>query len=261
MKVKIPETKRLIWVCVLCAVFILGYIVRRYFRMVARRYFRTEGFESSSQSFIDQIDRFVYINLDNRQDRREHIVNEMKRMGIPDNKIQRVAGVYIPKNGHKGCVQSHILALRLAKMNNWKQVVIFEDDATIADNLSPEDFKARLEGAFTELPADWDVLMLGLCNRKDTDLSGKKYISKVKFGTCGYGYVVHSRYYDKLIRLFEYCNSMMTDKQWGKDNNHEPYALDQKWAELQDQDNWFCMKGDDIIKSANSRSTINAKGA
>jgi len=214
----------------------------------------------STPSFVDVIDRFVYINLENRPDRKKLIVPELNRMGVPDEKIQRVAGVYIPKNGHKGCIQSHILALRLALMNNWSSVAIFEDDAIIQDKLSVEEFKEKLDGALAELPPDWDVLMLAVNNKSQTELADKKYINKLKGGTSGYGYIVNKPYYDKIIRLFEYCNTMMTDKQWGTNNGHEPFALDQKWMELQGQDNWFCTKND-IIGHRNTASTINAMGA
>ena len=216
--------------------------------------------DNTPKSFIDRIDKFVYINLENRPDRKKLIEPELSRMGVPPEKVQRVAGVYIPKNGHKGCIQSHILAIKLAQMNNWSSVAIFEDDAVIMEPLTPEEFKTKLNGAMDELPEDWNVLMLAVNNKKETPLTDKKYVNKLNAGTSGYGYIVNGNYYDKILRLFEYCNSMMTDKQWGKDNGHEPFALDQKWSELQDQDNWFCMKDKDIIGHRNTTSTINSMG-
>ena len=52
---------------------------------------------------------------------------------------------------------------------------------------------------------------------------------------------------------------MMPLDKWGDDDGHEPYALDQKWTELQKKDKWFCFTTD-LMKQRNIASTINAKG-
>ena len=117
-----------------------------------------EGFENNP---IDKIDGVVYINLENREDRKKLIKEEMDKMGIPEDKIHKVSGVFIPKNGHKGNVQSFILALNLAKMNNWDTVLLLEDDAKLI--VSPEEFKSKLYEMFNYLNnKEWDVIMLGL---------------------------------------------------------------------------------------------------
>ena len=52
---------------------------------------------------------------------------------------------------------------------------------------------------------------------------------------------------------------MMPQDKWGADDGHEPYALDQKWTELQKTDKWYCFNTD-LMKQRSSASTINAKG-
>ncbi len=208
---------------------------------------------------LASMDQILYINLEKRDDRKKEILAELDKMGAPAEKIQRVAGVYIPKNGHKGCVQSHILCLKLAQMNNWSRVAIFEDDAQIVPEISPDVFKEKLAGALSELPADWDVLMLSTANKKDEKLDDKKYINRLKFATTSSAYIIRDTYYSKLIALFEFINMMMSREKWSaKDNGHEHYALDQKWTELQDRDNWYCLKTD-IISQRPSHSTINSR--
>ncbi len=217
-----------------------------------------ESFQGDTpKSFIDRIDKFVYINLDKREDRKKEILHELELLTIPPEKIQRVAGVYIPKNGHKGCIQSHILALKLVQMNNWANIAIFEDDAQMVDN--PEKTIAAINSAIDELPEKWDVLMLATANKKEEPLSDKQHINKLNVSTTSSAYIVNGKYYDKLIKLFEYSNVMMSQNKWGKDDGHEPYALDQKWIELQGQDNWFCAKKD-LFTQRNSKSTINSRG-
>lgn len=219
-----------------------------------------ENFQNESnapKSFVDSIDKFVYINLDKREDRKKEILHELELLTIPAEKIQRVAGVYIPKNGHKGCIQSHILALKLAQMNNWTNVSIFEDDAQMVAD--PAKTITAINDAIAELPDDWDVLMLATANKKETSMPEKKHINKLNAATTSSAYIANSKYYDKLIKLFEYSNVMMMPEKWGKDNGHEPYALDQKWMELQDRDNWFCTKTD-LFTQRDSKSTINSRG-
>ena len=67
--------------------------------------------------------------------------------------------MYIPKNGHKGCVQSHIIALNLIKLNNWDKVLILEDDAEL--NVDTEEFKKQLNEMLNYIENNkWDVVML-----------------------------------------------------------------------------------------------------
>ena len=201
----------------------------------------------------------VYINLDNRPDRLKLIKDELIKLGADENKMHRVAGVYVPKNGHKGCIQSHILALRIAKLNNWPNVGIFEDDAEANDNITPDEFKEKLKSGLAELPDDYDVLMLGTANADKESIPDKQIIQKLKSSTTGTAYIVNQKYYDKILSLFEHCNTMMPTDKWGDDGGHEPYALDQKWTELQKKDNWFCF-ATDLMKQRNIVSTTNAKG-
>jgi len=42
---------------------------------------------------MDQIDAILYINLEHRTDRREHLEAEFKRMGIPAEKIHRINAI------------------------------------------------------------------------------------------------------------------------------------------------------------------------
>lgn len=212
-----------------------------------------EGFESNP---IDKIGGVVYINLENREDRKKLIKEEMDKMGIPEDKIHKVSGVFIPKNGHKGCVQSHILALQMAKMNNWDTTLILEDDAEL--NVSEEEFKSKLSNILDFLKdKEWDVIMIGKANTVEKE--NHNDIIKLKSGTTSTGYIIKKHYYNKLLDLFIDCNNHMTTDKWGNTNNFEPYALDQKWSELQNKDNWYGFKTD-LLKQRNIWSTINDKG-
>ena len=86
-------------------------------------------------------------------------------MKFNKNKIHRISAVNIPKNGHKGCIQSHLIALRMAKMNDWNIVCIMEDDAEIIDK---KNFNSNIKNVFNDLSDQkWDMLTLEVCNEKN----------------------------------------------------------------------------------------------
>jgi hypothetical protein len=201
----------------------------------------------------EEIDAFIYINLEKREDRKKEIADEFEKLNIPQNKIYKVSGVYMPKNGHKGCVQSHILALKMAKLNKWKKVIIFEDDMTL--NVSPEEVKNQTNRAMKL--DNWDLIMLGSCNLDKGDELAKG-IFKVKHATCGTAYLIKDSYIDTLIELFEDCNDHMLPHKCGQDG-WEAYALDQQWNKLIEKDNWISFDPILIIQR-NSYSTTNGGG-
>ena len=63
---------------------------------------------------MELLEHTLFINLNHRTDRLEHINAEFEKMGI---KAERVEGVQ-PKSPAIGCTMSHIKCLKLAK-NAW----------------------------------------------------------------------------------------------------------------------------------------------
>jgi len=218
-----------------------------------------KSLEYFNESPLNSCDAIMYINLENRGDRKDLLLKDFEEIGINKNKIHKISAVHIPNNGHKGCIQSHLIALRMAKMNDWKMVCIFEDDAEIIDK---NNFNNTIENILNELnDQNWDLLNLSCANKKSESISNKKYIDKLLHATTSACYIIKSHYYNKLINLFEYCNQMMIPEKWGAvsdKDNWEPYALDQKWNELVKKDNWYCPK-ENLIKQRNIKSSINSR--
>ena len=100
-----------------------------------------EKFTNNEKKYLDFIDGVIYINLENRADRKKLIEDEMHKMGV--EKPNKIAGVHIPNNGHKGCVQSHILALNMAQLNKWNNYLVLEDDAVL--KIPPNKFKMMVK--------------------------------------------------------------------------------------------------------------------
>lgn len=222
-----------------------------------------EGFYTE-QHGINRLDAIIYINLENRADRKQLLMNDLEKLNTNMDKVHKVSGVFIPKNGHKGCVQSHILALNMIKLNNWKRVLILEDDAEL--DMPPEAVNELINKTLElldETQPDWNVIMLGSAN-KVIDESVAKIplyletlngpvipvkIEKLKSATTSSAFIVKDTYVDEIISLFNNCNSNMEHgKMTGQ--GFEFWALDQKWATLQNKDKWFAIDKDPIKQRA-----------
>lgn len=94
-----------------------------------------------------------YINLEERQDRKQHIEAELQALGISN--IRRISAIKQEK-GWLGCTMSHILAVGIAKKLGHPKICIMEDDMRV---INKEQFQENLTKA-QELP-DTDVLFLG----------------------------------------------------------------------------------------------------
>ena len=213
--------------------------------------------ECFKNNWYEKIDGIVYINLEKRQDRKEKILAELDKIETDMSRVNKVSGIYIPKNGHKGCVQSHISALNIAKMNNWGKIMIFEDDMEL--NVSPDEFNNSVNEILDYMTSNniiWDVIMLATAYSKKINITDK--IVQIKSASTSSSYIVNKHYYDKLINLFIESNKNMEKHKWSGGIYFEPYALDQQWQKLQAMDKWYGFTKD-LIKQRDISSTINGE--
>ena len=200
------------------------------------------------------LDAVIYINLENRNDRKILILNEISKLGIPTSKIHKISGVYKPKNGHKGCVQSHILALELIKLNKWQRVLILEDDAELI--VDPTIAREMISKCLDI--QKWNVFMLATFLKKikgvvDNLDDGFK-VERLSMSTTSPAYIVKYDYIDTLMRVFHASNdNMSSDKM--TDGKNDYWALDQQWIPLQNVDTWYCFNKD-LFRQRNIWSTI-----
>ena len=102
----------------------------------------------------DNIDKIIYINLDSRKDRDLSIRSQLK---IYNLKAERLSASYIENNPSQGCALSHIRCLEEAIKNNYKNILILEDDFVF--NVDPKEFKNKIF-KFLKYVKNWDVLMI-----------------------------------------------------------------------------------------------------
>jgi glycosyl transferase family 25 len=189
---------------------------------------------------MDKIDKIIYINLEKRKDRREEIEEEFRRMEIPQDKIIRFNAI-AHQIGMLGCTQSHIQVLELAKKEDWKNVLILEDDFDFV--VSKDDLKKSLEYFFQKMDNEksWDVLMFGY-NLGNSGNYSIPFQEDEKIGKIGYaqttsGYLVNRHYFDTLLNNFKEGYQYLENTKI-----HWIYAIDVYWKTLQAKDNWFYFK-------------------
>jgi GR25 family glycosyltransferase involved in LPS biosynthesis len=75
---------------------------------------------------MDRLDKVFYINLEDRKDRNDEIMNELNS----NFKFQNAERFNAIKHerGALGCLFSHIELLRLMELNGWNTMMIVEDD-------------------------------------------------------------------------------------------------------------------------------------
>ena len=221
-----------------------------------------EGF-LNEQHGINALDAIIYINLENRQDRKELLLKELETLKTNTAKIHKVSGVYIPKNGHKGCIQSHIIALNMIKLNKWQRVLILEDDAQLdTDPAVVNDIITQSMKTLDEKDPNWDVIMLATANKVINSKAQEPHSSQLEIyapdgtikpitlerltrATTSSAYIVKGEYVEEILALFNTCNDNMKPNKLSG-NNYEFWALDQKWASLQKRDHWYALSPDPI---------------
>jgi glycosyl transferase family 25 len=173
---------------------------------------------------FDVIQHVVYINLDERIDRRKHIEGQLSR-AFPLERIQRFPAIKAV-NGAVGCSRSHIAVLELAKASGWTNVLIIEDDFTWNNY---EKGAPVLEALLTK-PFDVIVLCGAYVACDPTDY-------RLKSCQTTTAYVVSQEYYDTLIANYKEGLALFEST-----GDYPKYALDQYWKRLQTVGQWFIVR-------------------
>ena len=72
------------------------------------------------------VEHVLYINLNERTDRRKEILDELTKLNLL-SKAERFNAIRTP-NGRIGCTLSHLKCLQLAKERDYNNVLIVEDE-------------------------------------------------------------------------------------------------------------------------------------
>ena len=170
----------------------------------------------------------IFINLEHRKDRLEHVKCELKKINI--NSPIRFNAIKTT-HGAIGCTLSHMKCLEIAKKNNWEFVFICEDDITFTD---PDTFLTNLTKFYNNKNIQWDICIIG-GNNVPPYHKTNTYCARVFNCQTTTGYIVRNTFYDTLIKNFkEGVNKLLKDP-----NNKSMYAIDIYWKKLQMQYFWY----------------------
>jgi hypothetical protein len=185
---------------------------------------------------INEIKHVIYINLDIRRDRKEHVEKELKKIGFSD--ITRFPAIKTP-NGSFGCSLSHLKILQTAKEYNLPHILIVEDDIQFNDPLLfTEQFNK-----FLKINSTWDVVLLAGNNGGPFIVENDCSVKVTKCQTTT-GYLVHCHYYDTLIdNIKEGLQLLMKEP-----HKHFLYAIDKYWFKLQEKYNWYLITPLSVIQ-------------
>ena len=184
---------------------------------------------------MDNIDAILYINLEHRTDRKQHILKEIHKICTNTSKIHRIDAIKIDP-GALGCGLSHIKALEYVLSHpEWNTVLILEDDFTFkSDNsrklLNNIDMILRDTNNM-----DMAILSYNTYNFKSTDTPNVR-IKKIQYSQTTSSYIIKRHYIPKLITIF--TESTDDIKKNGK--KHEN-CIDIYWTRFQASDNWFAI--------------------
>src|SRR6187549_2848158 len=98
----------------------------------------------------------VVINLARRVDRWDHVLAEMKALGITD--FERFEAIDAgPTDGNRGCSASHKAVMKMIVDRGWERCLVLEDDFARRFN----DTQERFAGFVKEIPEEADMIYLG----------------------------------------------------------------------------------------------------
>lgn len=168
----------------------------------------------------------LYINLDKRIDRKIHVENELKELGMKH--VERFKAISL-SNGALGCSMSHLKCIELAKKNEWQYVFVCEDDIQFLDrNMFLQNFTK-----FVESNVKWDMILVA-GNNMIPYIPINDICIKVMNCQTTTGYVVKKEYYDTLINNYKSGIEKLI-----REPENNMYKIDKYWFSLQRIHNWY----------------------
>jgi hypothetical protein len=183
----------------------------------------------SNLNNIADITNVVYINLQERIDRKAQVEEQLSKVGLIN--FNRFNAIKLP-NGALGCSMSHLKCLQLAKERNLDHILIVEDDIIF---LNPDIFVCQLN-KFLQNNKEWDVLLIAGNNVPPYRVVDESCV-QVSWCQTTTGYLIRNQYYDTLItNIKEGINKLIREPK-----NKIMYAIDKYWLSLQKSDTWLLL--------------------
>jgi GR25 family glycosyltransferase involved in LPS biosynthesis len=194
----------------------------------------------------DFFDAGYYINLDKRDDRKEHITSVLNDIGL-GNFVERISaedGTHEPEDMVRQhyCSASHKKIYELALERNHERFVVFEDDFALYNTYSYLGID-NIEAGLDQLKdIDWDIIYFGGYIKDDEVTKISDNLLKVENVLTLHGYGVSKSGVEKLLNHRPFIDSTLDG--WVGDqkniNKYMIYPMASYQAELSsDLDAWF----------------------
>lgn len=145
---------------------------------------------------FDKFENIYCINLDRRTDRWEKVQEEFKSVGIID-RVKRFSAVE-KEDGRLGLIKSFLELFKMAKKENMKNILIFEDDVHFINDPLP-----NLKKALSQIGSmDWGMIYLG-ANTHQKLIKLKPNLCLLKNAYAAHAIVYDNKVYDDIIKRFE----------------------------------------------------------
>jgi glycosyl transferase family 25 len=170
---------------------------------------------------MDRIDKFIYINLARREDRRKHIENELKKFEIPEEKIIRLEAIE-HERGALGCSMSHLKACEMFKESGDQVWCFLEDDHYFTKTKKETDGYIK---QFLDKP-EFDVLLGCTGSLKGSDIPNTSFTRAKKSQMTSF-FICKNNIIDALI-----ASHKESIRSYGKDGKRKGIPIDVVWHNL-----------------------------
>ena len=177
------------------------------------------------------LDAILYINLEHRTDRRDHVLKEIRKICKDETKIHRIDAIR-DAIGIRGCGLSHIKSLKyILEHPEWKHCLVLEDDFTFQSD-DESVIRDKLDMFFNDFK-EFDVCVMSH-NKLECVDTHNDLIKKVIYSQTASSYILNTQFVPTLLHNFEESSNDM------KLNGviHEN-CLDIHWTVLQPMNRWF----------------------
>jgi hypothetical protein len=149
----------------------------------------------------DFVDKIYCINLDKRTDRWEKCESIFKHNNIKVDRFSAIDGSKMEYENKKllpgeiGVIRSNLEIVKIAKKNNYKNVLIFEDDVELCEN-----FNIKFNEYIGQIPNDWSFIYLG-----GNHVGGYNHVTdnvaKTNYSFAIHAIIINQNVYDQILQI------------------------------------------------------------
>ena len=150
----------------------------------------------------EYFEKIYCVNLEKRPDRWAKSDEIFKKHNIQVERFGAIDGYSIENTttllpGEFGLIKTHIEILKIAKENNYKNILIFEDDVELCD-----DFSDKFNEYYNQIPKEWDFLYFG-GNHLGSINQINQNIFRLSYTFTTHAFAINNNLYDELMLLLK----------------------------------------------------------